>query len=149
MAASVTSEPPHWNLTVDEVAGCQLGQQVGELNRQRIGAVHRRREREHVELFADRLDHAPVVVADRGDVDARERVEVSLAGHVPVVNAIGAGHDQRLLGPFGHLVAHEDLAEKGLLGGLGRRKSGRAARRWPWQGSSRELNGPGSNRPRP
>ena len=48
------------------------------------------------------------------------RVEIALAVDVPVKNAVGAGHHQRLLGPFGHLVAHEDLAEEGFLGGLSR-----------------------------
>ena len=102
-----------------EIARRQLGQEVGELNRERVGAVHRRREVQNVELAADRLDHAPVVVADRGDVDAGECVEIALAVDVPVVHAVGPGHDQRMLRPFGHLVAHEDLPEESLLGRLG------------------------------
>ena len=66
-----------------QVARRQLGEQVGQLHRDRVGAVHRRREVQRVELLADRLDHAAIVVADRDDVDARERVEVALAVRRP------------------------------------------------------------------
>ena len=46
------------------------------------------------------------------------RVEVALALDIPVEDAVGPGHHERLLGPFGHLVADEDLPEESLLGGL-------------------------------
>ena len=97
MAASVTSEPPHWNLTARQVAGGQLGEQVGQLHGDGVGAVHRRREVQRVELLADGVDDAAVVVADRDDVDAGQGVEVALAGDVPVVDAVGLGHDERVL----------------------------------------------------
>ena len=118
IAASMTSAPPHSNLTVERSPGRQLGQQVGKLHGLRVGAVHRRRKRERVELLPDRLDHPAVVVPDRDHVDARDRVEIALALDVPVKHAVGAGHHERLLGPFGHLVAHEDLPEEGFVGGL-------------------------------
>ncbi len=60
-----------------------------------------------------------IVVADRDDIDARDRVEIALAVDVPVKDAVGARHHERLLRPLGHLVAHEDLPEEGFLGGLG------------------------------
>src|SRR5262249_32377557 len=50
---------------------------------------------------------------------AGQGVEVALAVDVPVVDAVGAGHDERLLRPLRHLVAHEDVAEELLIGGLG------------------------------
>ena len=81
--------------------------------------MHRRRKRQDVELLLDRLDDAAVVVADRDDVDARDRIEIALAVHVPVVDAVGAGHHERVLRPLGHLVAHEDLPEERFFGGLG------------------------------
>ena len=97
----------------------QLGEQVGQLHGLRVGAVHRRRKRQDVELLLDRVDHPAVVVSHRDDVDARDRVEIALAMHVPVVHAVGACHHDRLLRELGHLVAHEDLAEERLLGRLG------------------------------
>ena len=54
------------------------------------------------------------------------RVEIALALDVPVEDAVGPGHDQRLLRPLGHLVADEDLPEEGFLGRLGLGRSGRA-----------------------
>ena len=42
IAASMTSAPPHSNLTVDEIAGRQLGQQVGKLHGLGVGPVHGR-----------------------------------------------------------------------------------------------------------
>ena len=57
-------------------------------------------------------------MADRDDIDARDGVEVALAVDVPVIHAVGAGHHQRLLRPFRHLVADEDLAKEFLLRGF-------------------------------
>ena len=44
---------------------------------------------------------------------------ITLAVDVPVKDPVGPRHDQGLLRPLGHLVAHEDLPEKRFLGGLG------------------------------
>ncbi len=74
---------------------------------------------QRVELAANGLDHTAVVMANRDDIDTRKGVEVALPADVPVMDAIGTGHDERGLRPLGHLVADEDLAEETLLGGLG------------------------------
>ena len=67
----------------------------------------------------DRHYDPAIVVPDRDDVDTRDRVEITLAMHVPVTDAVGAGHHDRMLRELRHLVAHEDLSEEDFFGGLG------------------------------
>ena len=99
-----------------EIPWREFGEHVREPDGHGVGAVHRRREAEDVHLLAGRFDHAAIAVAERGDVNARKRVEIMLAGDVPIMNALGPGHHERMLRPFRHLVAHEDLAEEAFLG---------------------------------
>ena len=101
-----------------KVARSQFRQQVGKLDGDRVRAVHRRRKVQRIELPPDRLDDASIVVAYRDDVDARKRVQVPLAMDIPIMHAVGAGHDEWLLRPLGHLVANENLSEEGLFGRL-------------------------------
>jgi hypothetical protein len=74
---------------------------------------------QHVELPADGLDHAAIVVPHGDDVDPGERVQITLAVDVPVADAVGAGHDQRVFRPLGHLVADKDVPQKPLVGDAG------------------------------
>src|SRR5262249_22506154 len=101
-----------------QIAGSQLGEQVGELNGDRVRPVHDRRKAQRVELAANGVDNAAVVVAGGDDINAREGGEVTPAAHVPVIDAVSAGHDQGMLRPLGHLVADENVAEETLLCGL-------------------------------
>ncbi len=71
------------------------------------------------ELFAQGFQNAAIAVPDRNDIDAGQGVEVAFAGHVPIIDALRPGHDERLLRPLGHLVADEDVPEELLLRGLG------------------------------
>ncbi len=119
MAASVTSEPPHWNLTADRSPGASSASMLASCTATGLVPCIGGEKCSVSSWRVNRLDDAAVVVADRDDVDARQRVEVALAVHVPVIDAVGPGHDQRRLRPLGHLVADEDVAEKLLLGGLG------------------------------
>ena len=101
-----------------KIARRELGQQVGQLDGLRVGAVHRRRKRQSVELLLDRVNDPAIVMSHGDDVDARDRVEIALAVHVPVADAVGSRHHEWMFGEFGHLVANEDLSEEGFLGGL-------------------------------
>src|SRR5262249_39622396 len=118
MAASVTSEPPHWNLTADRSPGASSARSVASCTASGlvpcIGG-----EKQRVSSWARRASRARRVVgADGEQVDAGQGVEVAFSCHVPVVHAVGAGHDERVAGPLGHLVADEDVTEEALLGRL-------------------------------
>ena len=73
----------------------------------------------YAQMALDGLDNAAVIVAYRNHVNARQGIQVAFSGHVPVMHAVGAGHDERLFRPLGHLIAHKDVAEEALLRGLG------------------------------
>ena len=62
-----------------------------------------RSECQPVELPMERLDHARVAMAERGDEDAADRVEVALAVNVPVIETVGAVDNQWVLGELGRL----------------------------------------------
>src|SRR6185437_15917158 len=115
MAASVTSEPPHWNLTADRSPGansanrfanctatglvpCIGGEKCSVSSCLWIASIMRR------------------LLADRNDVDAGQGVEIAFAADIPITHTVGAGHDERMLAPFGHLIADENMAKKLLLG---------------------------------
>lgn len=102
-----------------EIAGGEVSKHIGQLHGHRVRAVHGRRKRHHVELGLDRVDDPPIVMPHRDHVNAGDRVKIALAVNIPVVNAIGTRHHDRLLREFGHLIAYEDLAEEFLFRRLG------------------------------
>ena len=65
-----------------------------------------------------RLDHSPVVVAHRDDINAGQGIQVAFAVDVPIMDSISSGHDEGVLAPFRHLIANKDVPEELLLGGL-------------------------------
>ena len=99
-----------------QVAGRNFADPLNEVERDIRGAVHRRREAHPVELPLDRLKHPRMAVAQVGDKDPANRVEITPALGVPVVQALGFGHHDRVGEErLGRLVVHKCPPQQALL----------------------------------
>ena len=77
--------------------------------------MERRREREPLQLLGHRLDHRFVAVAEAGDEDAGEAVDVALSLAVCEPDPLSFREDQRILRELLHLHEIEEQRGNDLL----------------------------------
>ena len=103
-ACSTAAAPSLANRTWGSSTGHPLGQRLGQLDHDPVAVAEHRRVGDLVELVADRLVELGHPVAERGDPQRRDGVEVAAALDVDQLAALGrADDDRRVVGVGRHL----------------------------------------------
>jgi len=80
-----------------ERAGGHLPHALDEIKGHIGCPVHGRGKAKFFQLLVQGFDHAGVTVSQRADEDAADAIEVALALHVPVIQTLGPGDNERIV----------------------------------------------------
>jgi len=103
-----------------EVARRDRCDQIGQLDGGHVGRMQRRGETDLVDLAVQRGGNARVGVADVHGKDPRNAVEVASPLYVPVPDALGTAHHERLGQKVPHLAEVEDHMSQHFRRGIAR-----------------------------